>query len=277
MGDIDDAHGNGDALRLARQKEMDAEIVLACSIPTHQNLVRIFGYIREPFGVVMNFMGGGSVQEFAYRKLRMARTEIPSPIPSVAEVLIILKKAAAGLKFLHSFGLVHRDIACRNILLGQLSRGRVIDGTEVRISDFGLTRLIEEHKENGNGNAFATQKTVSSFGPLKWMAPESIKRKAYSKRSDVFMFGITMWELFHGMEPYPKRKNHIQLAMDVVTKHARPTHFDADEFDGRRDMPDGYEQLMRQCWAHSPKQRPTFAKIVDSLACIQANPVTRMP
>merc|ERR1712154_728610 len=125
--------------RVARQKEMDAEIVLACSIPTHQNLVRIFGYIRAPFGVVMNFMGGGSVQEFAYRKLRMGK-----PIPSVAELLVILKKAAAGLKFLHSYGLVHRDIACRNILLGELSNGRVAETTEVRISDFGLTRQMED-------------------------------------------------------------------------------------------------------------------------------------
>merc|ERR1712013_408137 len=191
------------------------------------------------------------------------------------ELLLILKKAAAGLKFLHSFGLVHRDIACRNILLGQLSNGRVSDATEVRISDFGLTRQMEEPQ-----NRNATQKTVSSFGPLKWMAPESIKAKTYSKRSDVFMFAITMWELFYGMEPYPKQCNVVQLALEITTKFRRPRESDVDrrkyEFHA---MPDGYEELMCACWSHEPRQRPTFSKITDALACISKdpNPVTRIP
>merc|ERR1719491_2657393 len=76
--------------QLARQKEMTAEIVLASSLPEHKNLVQIYGYLKRPFGVVMNFMRGGSVEEFAYRERLQNRN-----IPGVLEVLIILKKAAS--------------------------------------------------------------------------------------------------------------------------------------------------------------------------------------
>eukprot|EP01083_Nonionella_stella_P159888 522063_1 len=159
------------------------------SIPTHQNLVEIFGYVQSPFGVVMRFMSRNSVQKYVYRSYKKEDDEIAT----IMELFIMLKKAASGLKFLHRYGLIHRDIACRNILLGEMRFGYVRRLTEVKISDFGLTRQLQYMNK--------TQLTQSGMGPLKWMAPESIINKEYSKASDVYMFGITMWEIFYGMEP----------------------------------------------------------------------------
>jgi len=250
--------------RMARQKEMIAEITLASSLPPHSNLVEIFGYTEGPFGVVMSYLPGDSVQKYVYRQYRK-----PNDIPTIMEILVILRKAASGLKFLHQYGLVHRDVAARNILLGKLSKANRVDSsTEVRISDFGLTRKL--------ANDAAEQQTQSNFGPLKWMAPESIRQKQYSKKSDVYMFAITMWEVFFGMEPYVE-DSAIDVAMGVTTSNKRPKiKMDAQKY-RFTDMPDGYEQLMKRCWHKEPKQRPPFSVIVEEIMKIEENPVRRVP
>jgi len=211
-------------------------------------------------------MAGDSVQNYVYRQYKKAT----DPIPTIIELLIILRKAASGLKFLHHHGLVHRDIACRNILLGKIQNDRIETSTEIRISDFGLTRKLNGDEENA-------QKTQSTFGPLKWMAPESIKQKLYSKKSDVYMFGITMYELFYGMEPYLNR-TAVEVAMGVVVNGQRPKIFDNTNVNIRcTEMPDAFEQLMRNCWAQKAKQRPSFSQIINYLVRIQANPSKRAP
>eukprot|EP01084_Bolivina_argentea_P220909 374289_1 len=165
-------------------KEMVAEIMLASSLPTHHNLVTIYGYIQNPFGVVMSYIPGGSVEKYVYRKYKKEHDSIPT----IVELIIILRKAANGLKFLHSHGLVHRDIACRNILLGHIVNSVQLC-TEVKISDFGLMRVTKDNNCSG--------KTESKVGPVRWMAPESIQQKEYSMKSDVYMFAMTMYEIFY--------------------------------------------------------------------------------
>ena len=252
--------------REARMKEMHAEIELACDIPSHNCLVQIYGYTRSPFGVVMSYMPGDSVQKFVYRNHRKST----DPLPSIFELLIILRKAASGLKHLHKYGLVHRNIACRNILLGSLNSGKIVQGTEVRISDFGLTRQLLDSEND------TAQKTNSNFGPIKWMAPESIRNKEYNKKSDVFMFGMTMWEIFYGMEPY-QDMTAVSVAMGVVNKKLRPS----SDMDPQKyafiEMPDLYDQLMNECWAHKPDDRPPFAKVIINLSQIETNPRRRVP
>merc|ERR1712003_76591 len=92
----------------------------------------------------------------------------------------------------------------------------------------------------------AAQETSSNFGPLKWMAPESIKDKVYSKKSDVYMFAITMFEIFYGMEPYIDM-SAVNVAMGVVTKSVRPSIPDSTKY-RYIEMPDGYRELMERCW-----------------------------
>merc|ERR1712154_559142 len=194
---------------------------------------------------------GGSVEKYVYRKYK----NDTEPIPTIIEILIILNKAASGIKHLHAHGLIHRDIACRNILLGKISSNGVDANTEVRISDFGLTRQLD--RVDTTTNDANEQKTKSNFGPLKWMSPESIKDKKYSKKSDVYMFGITMWEIFYGMEPYINMLP-IQVAMIVVTNNVRPPILHDRKEYRYTEMPHAYKMLMEDCWAKKPTKRPTF-------------------
>jgi len=184
--------------------------------------------------------------------------------PSNKELCIILKKAASGLKLLHSFGLIHRDIACRNILLGKLFNHKVENSTEVCISDFGLTRQME-HDDSGKG---AFQKTMTNFGPVKWMAPEAIHQKKYGKASDVYMFGITMWEIFYGAEPYPGI-SLMSVANRVITQQLRPNTDGLDQSFTYNEMPDAYESLMTRCWAQDPGERLPFSEVITELQKIE--------
>ncbi len=121
----------------SRKRELFAEIVLASSLPHHPNLVRFVGYSINPLCVLMNFMPGGSVEDYVYLKKA-------SKLVTVREKCIIFLRALSGLKFLHDYNLVHRDIAARNILLGKMDYRGITMATKVQISDFGMSRIIEK-------------------------------------------------------------------------------------------------------------------------------------
>lgn len=102
-----------------------------------------------------------------------------------------------GMVHLAAEGVVHRDLACRNLLLDELLR--------VKITDFGLARVLDDT------SAGQTQSTV---GPIKWMAPESIIHRKYSTKSDVWSFGICLIEMCLSSEPYPG-EDQMKVAMSV--------------------------------------------------------------
>ena len=224
-------------------KELYAEIILATSIPPHPNIIRINGFCRKPLCIVMEFMAGGSVQRLVYGLSN-------KPIPSVSEKLVILVKSCSGLKKLNENKLHHRDVAARNILLGEYEK--LIDSsTDVKITDFGMTRKDDEDAE--------VQKTVNDHGPYKWMAPESIRNQEYNEKTDVYMFGITMWEIMYGRAPY-KHFDDTDVAMNVCQKNERP--------DFLWDLPPGLKGLIENCWDKEPDNRPTFEKVAQKLAQI---------
>jgi len=170
---------------------------------------------------------------------------------------------------LHKYGLVHRDIAARNILIGKLKYNRIDSSTEIRISDFGMSRSLtyyNDDSESKNTEAFGRTKT--NFGPLKWMAPESISKFQYSEKSDVYMFGITMWEIFNGGEPYPNIAI-VNVGIKVVTENMRPP------LDSK--MSDEFANLIKSCWEPKPESRPTFQQVYLHLNDLQMNPIHRLP
>jgi serine/threonine protein kinase len=161
-------------------------------------------------------------------------------------------KACVGLREINKYGLHHRDIAARNILLGA---GAYFDNTitiesVVKVTDFGMTRKAEEENEN------QAQTTKSDSGPLKWLSPESIQHRIYDEKSDVYMWAITMWEIMYGKEPY-ENEDAIDVAMKVCMQQHRP------EF--AYDLPPGLKSLIEQCWHTNPKQRPPFKDISQNL------------
>merc|ERR1712146_108664 len=114
-----------------------------------------------------------------------------------------------GMSHLHTEGIIHRDLATRNILLSE--------GLTPKISDFGLSRFGAPDDDN---------QTKSDVGPLKWMAPEAIKARVYGKKTDVWSYGVTVWEivarpvLWHGPADGCHASVLPRLAPRIVAEHA---------------------------------------------------------
>ncbi len=235
--------GDTPASREKKMKELFSEVVSMSDMPRHPNVMSLLGYCSKPICVVMEVMRGGSVEEFVYLS-KNKEFEV-----TTWEKSQILLKTSSGLKFLHKYGIIHRDIAARNILLNKMKEGRIGPSTEIKVSDFGMSRALDEdEKESGGG------KTKSRVGPLKWMAPESIKDHVYSKKSDVYMWGITMWEIYFGMEPYPKERS-LKAAMKVLSKEYRPDVTSDSSINPK------FVELMQECWETRPGRRPDFKEI----------------
>ena len=243
-----------------RKKERYGEIVLANRIPFHPNLVQYYGYVLDPLCMVMEYMNNGSVQDYIYRKKQ-------NNLLTNTEKITIFKKAAAGIEFLHEYDLIHRDIAARNILLSGVKYNKIKESTKIKISDFGLTRKLEE-TENNSG------KTDTNYGPLKWMAPESIRNKEYSQKSDIYMFGITMWEIWYRMQPYPgttpvnvgiKVGSYKKYNNDIIFRPRVDQRIKTENKIIEEDMPLFIKQIMEGCWDEIPENRPNFNEIIKDL------------
>jgi serine/threonine protein kinase len=152
--------------------------------------------------------------------------------------------ASAGLVHLHQMGVIHRDIATRNMLIDSQMR--------CRVCDFGLSRIKQKQ--------YSAVTTKSIVGPVKWMAPESISHQRYSEASDVYMFGITLWEMFAREEPYPDMEP-LAAALAVVTQGLRPQI----PLPNQRYCPIPILQLMKSCWLPQPEQRPNMKTVNDVL------------
>ncbi|XP_072493465.1 mitogen-activated protein kinase kinase kinase 11 [Notamacropus eugenii] len=166
---------------------------------------------------------------------------------------------ARGMHYLHCEALVpviHRDLKSNNILLLQPVEGDDVEHKTLKITDFGLAR--EWHK--------TTQ--MSAAGTYAWMAPEVIKASTFSKGSDVWSFGVLLWELLTGEVPY-RGIDGLAVAYGVaVNKLTLPIP---------STCPEPFAQLMADCWAQDPHRRPDFSVILQQLSALEAQVLREMP
>ncbi|XP_060888721.1 megakaryocyte-associated tyrosine-protein kinase isoform X1 [Labrus mixtus] len=194
----------------------------------HKNLVRLLGVIlHKGLHIVTELMTKGNLVNFL-------RTRGRSVVNSV-QLLRFALDVCEGMGYLESKKLVHRDLAARNVL--------VADDSVAKVSDFGLTKL--DLKEPDNVKL-----------PIKWTAPEALKKEKFSTKSDVWSYGVLLWEIFsYGRQPYPK------MSLKEVKERVEGGY----RMEAPEDCPPGVYSLMRICWKQEPRRRPTFHKLREKL------------
>ncbi|XP_045603194.1 tyrosine-protein kinase transmembrane receptor Ror isoform X1 [Procambarus clarkii] len=210
----------------------------------HPNIVCLLGVVmkEEPMCMLFEHMSQGDLHEFliahsprsdvsACSDDGMSQVVLEQP-----DMLIIATQIAAGMEYLASHHYVHRDLASRNCLVGE--------NLTVKISDFGLSRDIY------SSDYYRVQS--KSLLPVRWMPPESILYGKFTTESDVWSFGVVLWEIFsYGLQPYYGYNNQEVIDM-IRSRHLLPCP---------EDCPPRIYALMVECWHETPNRRPTFREI----------------
>uniref|UniRef100_A0A8C7KK22 Fibroblast growth factor receptor n=1 Tax=Oncorhynchus kisutch TaxID=8019 RepID=A0A8C7KK22_ONCKI len=228
--------------------DLISEMELMKVMDKHKNIINLLGVCTQegPLYVLVEYASKGSLREY----LRARRppgmdytfdvTKVPEEQLTFKDLLSCAYQVARGMEYLASKRCIHRDLAARNVL--------VTEDNVMKIADFGLARgvhQIDYYKKTTNGRL-----------PVKWMAPEALFDRVYTHQSDVWSFGVLMWEIFTlGGSPYPG------IPVEELFKLLKEGH--------RMDKPSNCTHelymKMRECWHAVPTQRPTFKQLVEEL------------
>nr|XP_012136036.1 PREDICTED: muscle, skeletal receptor tyrosine protein kinase-like isoform X3 [Megachile rotundata] len=216
----------------------------------HPNILSLKGVVRRDGNsspwMVFEFMPYGDLAEVLRSNSRQLRSPKPSlpPLTQVINYLImeslhwITIQIAAGMTYLSGQKFVHRDLACRNCLVGE--------NLVVKIADFGMSRDVytcDYYKIGG-----------SRVLPVRWMSPESLLYGRFTLESDVWSFGVVLWEVYSfGKQPYYGHNNEEALKLILQGIMLIPPE----------GCPPFVCQLMRECWKTDPKDRIKFPKILE--------------
>ncbi|KAL5205362.1 hypothetical protein ABZP36_033571 [Zizania latifolia] len=209
----------------------------------HPNVVAFYGVVPDGTGgtlaTVAEFMINGSLRNVLLRKDRMLDRR---------KKLIIAMDAAFGMEYLHSKSIVHFDLKCDNLLVNLRDPQRPI----CKVGDFGLSRIKCNTLVSGGVR-----------GTLPWMAPELLNGSSsrVSEKVDVFSFGIALWEILTGEEPYANMHCGTIIG-GIVNNTLRPPI--------PKNCEPEWRQLMEQCWSADPDIRPSFTEVTDRLRAMSS-------
>nr|KAF6383985.1 tyrosine kinase non receptor 2 [Pipistrellus kuhlii] len=205
----------------------------------HRNLIRLYGVVlTPPMKMVTELAPLGSLLD------RLRKHQGHFLLGTLSRYAV---QVAEGMGYLESKRFIHRDLAARNLLLAARDL--------VKIGDFGLMRALPQ-----NDDHYVMQEHRKV--PFAWCAPESLKTRTFSHASDTWMFGVTLWEMFtYGQEPWIGL-NGSQILHKIDKEGERLPR--------PEDCPQDIYNVMAQCWAHKPEDRPSFVALRDFL--LEAQP-----
>ncbi|XP_053088350.1 focal adhesion kinase 1 isoform X4 [Pangasianodon hypophthalmus] len=202
----------------------------------HPHIVKLIGVITEnPVWIIMELCTLGELRSF----LQVRKYSL-----DLASLILYSYQLSTALAYLESKRFVHRDIAARNVLVSSVDC--------VKLGDFGLSRYMEDS---------SYYKASKGKLPIKWMAPESINFRRFTSSSDVWMFGVCMWEiLMYGVKPFQGVKNNDVIGRIENGERLAMPH----------NCPPTLYSLMTKCWAYDPSKRPRFNELKAQLSTILA-------
>ncbi|XP_078266688.1 tyrosine-protein kinase TXK [Rhinoraja longicauda] len=216
----------------------EAKVMMKLS---HSNLVQLYGVCtqQKPICIVTEFMENGCLLNY----LRQRQGRLNKDV-----LLGICEDVCEGMAYLERNHFIHRDLAARNCL--------VSDKNVVKVSDFGMARYVLDDEY--------TSSTGSKF-PVKWSPPEVFHLSKFSSKSDVWSFGVLMWEVFtEGRMPFENKSNaEVVEEISGGERLYRPSHASPVVF-----------QIMYSCWHEKPDGRPSFLELLDSINEVAVNEYT---
>ncbi|XP_042629081.1 high affinity nerve growth factor receptor-like [Cyprinus carpio] len=231
--------------------QREAELL---TVLQHEHIVRFYGVCAdgEPLAMVFEYMRHGDLNRFLRAHGPDARILDEMKIPPMSQLTLpqmlhIAAQIASGMVYLASLHFVHRDLATRNCLVGE--------GLVVKIGDFGMSRDIYSTDYYRVGGR--------TMLPIRWMPPESIMYRKFTTESDIWSFGVVLWEIFtYGKQPWYQLSN--SEAIECITQ--------GRELERPRTCPKEVHLLMQGCWQREPQQRLVIKDIYSRLVALVKNP-----
>ncbi|XP_059372979.1 fibroblast growth factor receptor 2-like isoform X6 [Carassius carassius] len=228
--------------------DLVSEMEMMKMIGRHKNIINLLGACTQdgPLYVIVEYASKGNLREYL-RARRPPGMEYSYDIARVSDEPLTFKdlvsctyQVARGMEYLASQKCIHRDLAARNVL--------VTESNFMKIADFGLARDVH--------NIDYYKKTTNGRLPVKWMAPEALFDRVYTHQSDVWSFGVLMWEIFTlGGSPYPG------IPVEELFKLLKEGH----RMDRPANCTNELYMMMKDCWHAISSHRPTFKQLVEDL------------
>ncbi|CAD7675961.1 unnamed protein product [Nyctereutes procyonoides] len=228
--------------------DLVSEMEMMKMIGRHKNIINLLGACTQggPLYVLVEYAAKGNLREYlrARRPPGMDYSfdtcKLPEEQLTCKDLVSCAYQVARGMEYLASQKCIHRDLAARNVL--------VTEDNVMKIADFGLARDVH--------NLDYYKKTTNGRLPVKWMAPEALFDRVYTHQSDVWSFGVLLWEIFTlGGSPYPG------IPVEELFKLLKEGH----RMDKPANCTHDLYMIMRECWHAVPSQRPTFKQLVEDL------------